>query len=65
MAKIDDIRTKFENVEGFHFREDIRKNLTDVTLPRDYELISKNVHEGLLIKIEFRDNMGTYYLFKN
>jgi len=65
MAKIDEIRTLFSDTEGFHFREDIRHNLTDVTLPRDYELISKQVNNRLLQRIEFRDNQGNHFVFEN
>lgn len=65
MAKIDDIKILFKNKEGFHFREDIRHKLTDVTLPRNFELISKQVNNGLLNKIEFRNSKGEYFLFEN
>ena len=65
MAKIDEIRTLFSDIEGFHFREDIRHNLTDVTLPHDYELISKQVNNRLLQRIEFRDNKGNHFVFEN
>lgn len=65
MAKIDEIRDMFAEAEGFHFREDIRHNLTDVTLPRSYNLISKQVNHGLLQKIEFKDNSGKYFCFEN
>ena len=64
-GKIDVIRGMFSHEEGFHFREDIRHNLTDVTLPRDYSLISKEVKHGLLKKIEFKDPSGRYFCFQN
>lgn len=65
MAKIDEIRSKFSGIEGFHFREDIRHELSDVTLPRSYTLISKQVNHGLLQKIEFKNNSGEYFCFEN
>lgn len=55
----------FEGTEGFHFRKDLRGNYTDVTLPPNYEIISKNITYGQLTKIEFRDSDGQYYLFKD
>lgn len=62
--KLCDIKTTFAGIEGFHFRENRYEQLTDVTLPHDFEIISKRVNHGLLEKIEFKDNIGNYHLFE-
>ncbi|MBR6504717.1 MAG: hypothetical protein IKT41_03280 [Clostridia bacterium] len=64
MAKIGEIKTVFEGVEGFHFRENQYEQLTDVTLPKTFDIISKRVNHGLLKKIEFKDDKGKHYLFE-
>lgn len=54
----------FEGKEGFLFRKDVRGNLVDVTIPSDYELISKSIKSGLLRKIHFKDEAGKDYEFE-
>lgn len=61
---VNDLRD-FTGVEGFHFREDIRHNLTDVTLPKTYEIVSKNIVCGRLKKIEFRDDRGNHFVYED
>jgi len=53
----------FAEKEGFKFFKDPKGNLIDVTIPPDYELISKTISSGLLRKVEFKDEVGKLYEF--
>lgn len=62
MPKIDDIVAMFPN---FEFEKDSYGRLISVKLPPNYEVISKRVNHGLLMKLEFRDGKGVVYTFGN
>lgn len=63
MAKINDIKEIFKEVEGIQICENSSGEIQDIIVPESCEIISKSIVDGILREIRF-NNGNKFYHFE-